>query len=195
MTLFVPRDRGEARRRLGWPADGRVVLFAADPKSGGSKTARRGGRADKRYWLAEEACKRARAELPDLRLHAAAGVPPQEMPLLMNAADCLLLTSATEGSPNVVKEALMCNLPVVTTEVGDVRDVLAGVDPSYVVSEGSPADLAGALIHCLELPRRSNGRARSAWLAQDAVARRLLELYATLAPTLPAGQVRDSSPT
>jgi len=56
------------------------------------------------------------------------------MPTLFNAADVLLLTSDREGSPNTVKEAMACNLPVVATDVGDVRSRLDGVANSHVAA-------------------------------------------------------------
>ncbi|HEY8843915.1 MAG TPA: glycosyltransferase [Gaiellaceae bacterium] len=164
----VPRDR--ARRQLGWPPNERVVLFASDP-----------GVPVKRYWLAQHASEQARRQAPHLRLQVAAGIAAAEMPLLMSAADCLILTSAAEGSPNVVKEALMCNLPVVATRVGDVEELLEGVEPS-VVCDADPSVLAAALLHCLEPPRRSNGRARSVSFGADVVAARTLRAYARIDP-------------
>jgi glycosyltransferase involved in cell wall biosynthesis len=98
------------------------------------------------------------------------------MPLLMNAADCLLLTSTTEGSPNVVKEALACDLPVVSTEVGDVPALLAGVSPS-TIAEANPEALASGVIECTTERRRSNGRERTAWLDESVIAQRILEVY------------------
>lgn len=170
--LFGPMDRTAARRELGWNTEERIVLFAADPRV-----------ARKRSWLAEAAVERARAVLPDLRLEIARGVTPDRMPLLMNAADCLLLTSSIEGSPNVVKEALMCNLPVVATPAGDVEELLDGVVPSYVCPPSEPA-LSEALISCLQEPQRSNGRERSGRLDSHVVADSLLKLYTQLAPGL-----------
>jgi glycosyltransferase involved in cell wall biosynthesis len=170
--LFRPQDRAEARRRLGWPSEGRVALFAGDPDV-----------PRKRFWLARAAVERARSELGDVRLEVARGISPDRMPLLMNAADCLLLTSSIEGSPNVVKEALMCNLPVVATPAGDVRQLLEGVEPSYVCHAAEPA-LADALVDCLHTPRRSNGRERSSRLDAQVVAGSLLGLYGQLAPTM-----------
>lgn len=169
---FRPQDRALARRELGWNVDERIALFAADPAV-----------ARKRHWLAEAAVRLARAELPDLRLEVAQDVTPDRIPLLMNAADCLLLTSSIEGSPNVVKEALMCNLPVITTPTGDVEQLLDGVVPSCV-TDPSEAALSRALVDCLREPRRSNGRDVSANLDEGVIADRLLRLYTELAPKL-----------
>jgi glycosyltransferase involved in cell wall biosynthesis len=168
--LFKPLPRDEARARLGWDPDERVALFAAEPAV-----------LRKRHALARDACDRATEAIGDLRLHVATGTPPGEMPLVMSAADVLLLTSSVEGSPNVVKEAMMCDLPVVTTDVGDVRELLEGVRPSWICA-ADPAELGEALVDCLRAPGRSNGREASPRLAQDAIARRILSLYARLSP-------------
>ena len=163
-TLFAPLDRAEARRRLGWDA-APVALFAATkPRS-----------PNKRLWLAEEATRRA-----GVRLHVAATEDPNTMPVLMSAADCLLLTSAVEGSPNAVKEALMCGLPVVATPAGDVHEILANVTPSFVCPP-DPDALAVAVRACVE-GVRSNGRDEAAWLGEDAIADRILAVYERLAP-------------
>jgi teichuronic acid biosynthesis glycosyltransferase TuaC len=171
-NIFRPIDRAAARRELGWDEDVPIALFAADP------TVPR-----KRYWLAESAVEHARSRIPDLRLEVARGVAPDRIPLLMNAADCLLLTSSIEGSPNVVKEALMCNLPVVATPAGDVAELLAGVTPSYVC-EPLATTLSDALVECVRERHRSNGRDASTHLDARIVAKSLLRLYRELAPEL-----------
>jgi teichuronic acid biosynthesis glycosyltransferase TuaC len=178
--LFAPLDRGEARRRVGWSDDERVALFAADP------TWER-----KRYWLAKAACDLAGARLGSARLHVASAVPPEDMPILMSASDCLLLTSSVEGSPNVVKEALACNLPVVATPSGDVRELLDAVEPSWVC-ESAPESVAAALVECLREPRRSNGREASASLSEDRIAQRILRVYAELGPSA-VGRVTEAT--
>lgn len=175
--LFVAGDRTTARQRLGWAQDERVALFAATRPQDGRK----------RLWLAEAACARAAASVGPIRLHVTGETPPDEMPTLMSAADCLLFTSSIEGSPNTIKEALMCGLPVVATPAGDVVERLAAVEPSWVCPPDADA-LAQALVECLSEPVRSNGREAAADLADDAVAQRLLELYRSLAPGLAAGR-------
>ena len=170
--LFRPESRDEARRELGWPLTDRIVLFAADPSV-----------ERKRYWLAQAARREAESSMGAIRLEVAWGTPPAAMPQLMSAADCLLLTSVHEGSPNVVKEAVTCGLPVVSTDVGDVRQVLAAVDPSWICP-GEPRAVAAALVECLTARRHSNGWERSAWLGEEEIGKRLLGLYGQLAPEL-----------
>jgi glycosyltransferase involved in cell wall biosynthesis len=171
-SIFHPQSRDDARRHLGWPAEDRIVLFAADPAV-----------ERKRYWLAEAACRQAERELGPIRLEVTWGTSPDGMPMLMAGADCLLLTSAIEGSPNVVKEAVSCGLPVVSTDVGDVAETLSEVDPSWVCA-AEPRPLADALLDCLTERRRSNGWERSAWLGQERIAVRILDLYSELVPGL-----------
>jgi glycosyltransferase involved in cell wall biosynthesis len=96
----------------------------------------------------------------------------------MNAADVLLVTSRWEGSPNAVKEALACNLPVVATDVGDVRERLAGVSPSYVCQ--SDADLVTSLVDVLSDPRPSNGRTAANEVSLSRMGDRLQHVYETV---------------
>lgn len=171
---FRPRGREEARSALGWPRDEFVALFAAT----------RPWVPRKRQWLAEAACEAAGRELgQSVRLEVAANVSPDRMPVFMSAADCLLMTSSIEGSPNTVKEALMCNLPVIATPAGDVAELLDGATPSFL-RPPDPAELGDALARCLTDGRRSNGREAAAHLSEGAVAERLIALYGSLAPGL-----------
>jgi glycosyltransferase involved in cell wall biosynthesis len=167
----MPRD--EARRRLGWPQDERVVLFAADPKRG-----------VKNFPLAEQAHRALQASHPDVRLRVAWSevreeMPLDQLPLWMNAADVLLLTSRSEGSPSVVKEALATALPVVSTPVGDVAKLVRGV-PGCHVRPPDPQALAGALADALARGRSPAAPAAVAQLGVDAVARRVIAVYETV---------------
>jgi glycosyltransferase involved in cell wall biosynthesis len=164
LDLFRPLGRDDARARLAWN-DEPVALFAATKPESPAK----------RKWLAEQAC-----QLAGIKIHLASGIPPDEMPTLMSAADCLLVTSAVEGSPNVVKEALMCNLPVVATPVGDIPERLERVDPSWVCPPDAEA-LAVALRECTAARRRSNGRDAAADLDERRIAERIIEVYREVA--------------
>ena len=168
-SRFAPEDSREARRRLGWEQDERIVLFAAT----------RPHEPRKRLDIAQAAIRRAESSVGAVRLAVAENVAPELIPTMMNAADCLLLTSMAEGSPVVVKEALMCNLPVVATDVADVGELLAGISPSAVRGH-DPTELGDALADVLGAGRRSNGRAARPDLDHTTTVRRLLEMYARL---------------
>jgi len=164
---FRPHTRASARAALNWTHDDPVVLFAADP-----------ARWEKRFELCEAAVAEARRAIPGLRLEVASNVSPDHMPLWYSAADVLLLTSTQDHSPNVVKEALACNLPVVTVDVGDVPEVLDGSSLCHICAADSGA-LAEALIDVVRhLPERSDGRARTEWLAIPVITGRLFDVYA-----------------
>lgn len=165
LALFTPLPRGEARRRLGWGEEP-TVLFAADP-----------GRFTKRFELAEGAVDIARKRLADLRLAVANGIPPSEMPVWMSAADVLILTSRGEGSPNVVKEAMACDLPIVSLDVGDVRQIVAGTRHCHICPD-DPELLANALVEVVSaLPERSDGRERSDAMDERVIAARIVGVY------------------
>jgi teichuronic acid biosynthesis glycosyltransferase TuaC len=163
--VFKPTERSEARALLSWDGNARVALFAA------TKPDR------KRRGLAEAACAHASRRLGPVRLHVASQTPPRLMPVLMSACDCLVHTASLEGSSNVVKEALMCNLPVVATPAGDVGDLLKGVTPSYLCRPVA-AEIGEAIVDCLRQGVRSDGRVKAmATLSADVVASRLFEIY------------------
>jgi glycosyltransferase involved in cell wall biosynthesis len=167
LRLFAPRDRAASRRALGWDPGARIVLFNAgrDPVL-------------KRVDIARAALERARGRIPGLQMIELDGsVDPSLIPAMMNAADCLLLTSDREGSPTVVQEAIACGLPVVTVDVGDVGERLSGVVPSAVVAQ-DPAALGRALIDLLAEPRRSNGPRLASAFSLRILAERLRDAYA-----------------
>lgn len=101
---------------------------------------------------------------------------PEEVPTILNAADCLVFASAFEGSPNIVKEAIACNLPVVTVDVGDVAERLKGVEPSRIVPH-DPTAFAQALSEILLLRKRSNGSETVKEISEAQIARKLIALY------------------
>jgi teichuronic acid biosynthesis glycosyltransferase TuaC len=172
--VFRPRPRDEARAELGWDAAERVVLFNGSNRSPG-----------KRLDLAEAASAAAARRLPGVRLEVLSGsVPAGRIATYMNAADCLLMTSDHEGSPNVVKEALACDLPVVSVDVGDVRERVAGVTPGAVV-ERDPERLGEALVEVLRAPRRSDGRGAIEAVRTERIAEQILAAYRRVARRRP----------
>lgn len=165
LERFRPLDTTAARENVGWTEDGYHVLFPYSP-----------GYERKRYPLAESVVDRASERVErNVTLHTVSGVAHEEMVHYVNAADALLLTSRHEGSPNTVKEALACNVPVVSTDVGDVRERLAGVSPSAVCS--TPAELVAGLVDVLRSGHRSNGREAVEPLSWDNIGAKLVRIY------------------
>ena len=76
------------------------------------------------------------------------GLPQQQLNLYYSASDCLVLASKHEGTPNVVKEAMACNLPVVSVDVGDVPEIVRDVEGCHIV-ERRPEGLAAGLLRTL----------------------------------------------
>jgi teichuronic acid biosynthesis glycosyltransferase TuaC len=147
LTLFRPQDRREARALLGWEEGTRIVIFDE-------------GGAPRRKGLAflQSAIRIAEQDIGPIRLVILdRTVSPELVPRYLNGSDCLALASLFEGSPNIVKEALACNLPVVATDVGDVSERLDGVFPSRVVKRDA-VEFANALTELLRDGRHSNGR-------------------------------------
>lgn len=166
---FHPRPRSEARKLLGWKDDReRVVIFNAS-----------GNPRIKRLDIAQAAVDVARKIYGDIRFIVLEGdVPPDRIPLYMAAADLLLLTSESEGSPTVVQEAMACDLPVVSVDVGDVRERLRRVEPSFIVPK-DPESIGRMIAEVLTDRPRSNGAARIAECSNQVVIERTIMAYRT----------------
>jgi teichuronic acid biosynthesis glycosyltransferase TuaC len=165
LDAFAPLPRAEARKKLGWDHDEPVVLFLGDPDD-----------PRKNVSLANEAIAEVQNARPDVRLHIGWGTRPSDIPNLMWAADALAFTSRSEGSPNVVKEAMAATLPIVSTPVGDVPERLDGIPGCFVVNP-NPRDFAKALELALGFGRTSEARDAVQDLTLAAVANRIAELY------------------
>jgi glycosyltransferase involved in cell wall biosynthesis len=112
-----------------------------------------------------------------VELVVAWGVPHTDVPLYMNACDAFVFTSMQEGSPNVVKEALACDLPVVSVPIGDTAERLRGIAGCELVEDERPEAIAAALERVLRRGQRVAGRAAVASLAEEAITARLIEVY------------------
>ncbi|WP_417720121.1 glycosyltransferase family 4 protein [Salipiger sp.] len=79
-------------------------------------------------------------------------VPFAEMPEFYRSLDVLICTSAIEGTPNPVLEAMACGIPVISTDVGIVPEVFGPLQSGFILEQRSPAALAGALRRLLRTP-------------------------------------------
>jgi glycosyltransferase involved in cell wall biosynthesis len=137
LELFKPSPKQEARDALKLPHDCLLILFGGTPHV-----------ARKRYELARQAVHHLSGGC-GVELIVPRNVPHHIMPLYMNACDVLLLTSIHEGSPTVVKEALACNLPVVSVAVGDVPELIGGVPGCVICQDVRAKTIAAALADVL----------------------------------------------
>lgn len=96
----------------------------------------------------------------------------------LNAADVVVLTSYHEGSPNVIKEAMSCNCPIVSTDVGDVKEVIGNTEGCYITSY-DPEDVAKKIKMALDFSKRTKGKDRiiSMGLDSDSISKKIINLY------------------
>ncbi len=165
LNLFHPLDKKECRQKIGWDLDDKYVLFVSNPD-----------RKEKNFALAQATIDRIKINSVELKIiyH----IDHSQMPVYLNAADVLILTSKWAGSPNIVKEAMACNVPVVATKVGDI-EYLFGNTEGYYYTDPDPDKLAEIINYVLNNDIKPDGRQRIIDLKLDSesVANKLIQLY------------------
>lgn len=145
MSLFHPIEKQVARESLGWTQEGKYIVFSGNPED-----------KVKNFELAQQAV----SLLPNTQLIPLVGFTREEVNLLLNAADVALMTSFTEGSPQFIKEAMACNCPIVSTDVGDVVSLTPNLTGCFIASQ-EQADIANKLQAAIEFShsgKRTEGR-------------------------------------
>lgn len=165
LDLFRPADRSDACAQVGLDPERRHVLFAANPEI-----------PVKRFPLARAAVDRLRSGRADVELVVVHREPQVRLVDFMNACDVLVFPSFQEGSPNIVKQAMACNLPVVATDVGDVRDVIGSTAGCAIVEPEVEAVAAG-LAAALDRGARTDGRQQVERFRPEIIAGELLAVY------------------
>lgn len=164
--LFQPIPRAEARALLGWDSSKYYVVFANNPTI-----------PVKNFKLAKAAIERLRERGMEAELMVATGLPQSKVVQYINASNALILPSIAEGAPNVVKEAMACNVPVVATNVGDVEQVISKTEGCTVCVRDADAMAEGlekALVHV----ERTTGRADILQSDHTVTLKHVLAMYA-----------------
>lgn len=167
--VFQPVEKNEAMQRIGWNPKLINILFCSDPQ-----------RREKNYELAEKALQHLDPYKYSYKIHFLKNIPIPEMKYYYSAADILLMTSLYEGSPNVIKEAMACNCPIVSTDVGDVKEVLAHTAGCYVTSFDDKDICEKILLAMQYSKQRTQGRENVKHLDSKVVADKLVSIYDNL---------------
>lgn len=178
LKRFKPIDQADCRNKLGWDPDRFHVLFPANV----------GGDPRKRLYLAQAAVEKANRSGLNAELHQLRGVSHEEVPIWLNASGAVLLTSLHEGSPNIIKEALACNVPVVSVDVGDVHERIDGIEGCHIALPDSD-DLAIKLTLVATRNGRVASRAKMQALSLEQTALHLGSFYREV---VEAHQSRDT---
>lgn len=168
---FKPIDKTQCQKELSWLENKIHILFAANPN-----------RYEKNYPLAKEAINLLNNQ--NIELHFLNDIDNNKIPIYLNAADVILLTSLWEGSPNVIKEAMACNKSIVATDVGDIR-WLFGNEKGYYLSTFDNNNIAYNINLALDVSttnNETNGRQRivELGLSSEIIAKRIIEIYKTI---------------
>jgi teichuronic acid biosynthesis glycosyltransferase TuaC len=161
LDRFSPIPRRAARERLGLDPDRPYLLFPADP-----------ARPEKRYDRASAIARAAGVEL----LHYERR-PPEEVPLLINAANAVLVTSDREGFGLAALEALACDVPVLSTDVGIAKLALEGVEGTLCAPFDEDFWRAAVAPHLMAAEPRVDGRGRAALFDRNRLAQRVFCAY------------------
>lgn len=173
LEKFQPLDRAACRRRLGWRDGPFYVLFCSSV-----------GNQIKRPQLARAAVDVLKSWGVNAELQQLSGRAHDEVPIWLNASDAILVTSLHEGSPTIVKEALACNVPVVSVDVGDVKDRIGNVEGCHI-AESDPVSLASKLLLVYERPGLVDGRRSIEEMSLEGSASRVRAFYSELLGTRP----------
>lgn len=165
LEVFKPTERMEARRTLGLAPEKKYVLFAASPEI-----------PVKRFPLARAAANVLEQQDGFTELLVVHKEPQWRLALYMSACDVLVFPSYQEGSPNVIKQAMACNLPIVATDVGDVRQVIGKTRECYICPPDA-RKFASLMRGILSRRLRTDGREQVRHLNAESVSGKIIEVY------------------
>lgn len=166
LDRFVLLDKAESRKKLGLNPSKKYILFL-------------GNKADKRKNFALLLKTYQKAQFDNTELLTPFPIHRDQIPVYLAAADVLVLTSYNEGSPNIIKEAMACNCPIVATDVGDVKKIIGQTRGCYL-TDFDVQDLLEKILKCLKDPARTNGRENIRHMESKTISNQIINLYKKL---------------
>lgn len=167
LDVFYPIDKVIARKKLGLSLTRKYILFGAAFNN-----------PIKNYSLAQKVLELTDVNYEVIELR---NKSREEVCYLLNACDVLLLTSKSEGSPQVIKEAMACNCPIITTNVGTVHDIIGETEKCYI-TDFNPKNIAEKLLVILTTGGRADGQDHIKKYDNLLIASQIVKVYHTLVP-------------
>jgi len=161
LDQFYVIDKINAKKELGLDLEKKYVLFSA---SFDNKV--------KNYSLASEAVEKNN----NLILLELKKKTREEVNLLLNACELLLVTSFNEGSPQLIKEAMACNCPIVSTDVGDVREIIQDTEGCFITNY-EPDDVADKIKKAILFNGKTKGREKILLYDNKVIAAKIKKIY------------------
>ena len=160
-NLFFPIPKNKARNMLDWKKSTHYIVFSSafDNKI-------------KNVQLA----KLAISNINNCKLIELKGYEKEQINLILNASDLLLVTSLSETGPIIVKEALACNCPVLSTDVGDVKNLIQNVQNCYI-SSFNPEDIKKKINLILLNNKRANGKQAVKKFKLEYISYKVMDVY------------------
>ena len=166
LALFYPKNKNECREKIGWPLNIKTLIFFDG-----------GGAPVKNIELAKKTFSIVKEKYPDAELRILNSIRHDALPEYYNAADVMLLTSFHEGSNNSLKEAMACNLPIVSVPCGDAPERLEKVVNCHVSKKYDADELAMYIIEILKKGTRSDGRKYINDFSLEEIGKRVVSVY------------------
>ncbi len=156
-------EKSFSKKKLGLLKNKEFILFPADPK-----------RPEKNFKLFEEAFRLlANTKYEYICFNDTLN---RMTPFFYNASAIVVLTSFHEGSPNVIKEAMACNIPIVSTDVGDVKEIISNTDGCYITNY-DPKEIAAKMEMALKYNKKTTGRLNIKHLEDSSIAKKIIDIY------------------
>jgi len=168
LTLMKPLPLHFARKKLNLSVDKKYILFPGDPEN-----------QIKRYDVFSEVLNILNKNDLAVEELVFESVPHNMISLYYNASDVLVMTSDREGSPVAIKEAMACNLPIVSVDVGDVKEIIGDTEGCYIAKR-DPEDIAKKVELVLKRNKRTNGRDKVKHLSLENIASRIIDVYKSI---------------